>query len=445
VGVAAPLVLDAQEAGTIAFRASFGGAVSPGQLASTGKADFVGRVASVDRAVAALERLGHVQIDTISVVERAHHHILWSRDREYRSSVLPTLEAEPRRAFEYWAHAAAYLPLSDYRYCLPRMRRIAAQGHEWFPSDRRVVDWVRDRIRAEGPLRSQDFAGDGPRGPWWDWKPAKAALEYLFQSGELMVAARPGFQKLYDLAERVLPADTDTSFPSEDEMGDWYVRQAASALGVFTLRDIAYQRKDTTAGIARALDKACEEGRLQPCVVRESSAVAAGPAGNTGKAGGGGNVGKGGSFGKAGAGGQFVRSWCDSGLLSRYAGCGAPESGDGDSGGGEDRPVRILSPFDNLIINRKRASRLFGLDYTLECYVPAAKRRFGYFGLPVFYQGRPVGLLDCKADRKNNVLIINRAVFGWGADPAESPAGFAEAFAVELASFTVFNGCIVSR
>jgi uncharacterized protein len=153
-----------------------------------------------------------VQIDTISVVERAHHHVLWSRDRDYRPTVLPALEAEPRQAFEYWAHAAAYLPMSDYRYCLPRMRRIAADGHEWFASDRRMEDWVRDRIRAEGPLRSQDFESDGARGPWWDWKPAKAALEYLFQSGELMVAARPGFQKLYDLAERVLPPGTDTSF-----------------------------------------------------------------------------------------------------------------------------------------------------------------------------------------------------------------------------------------
>lgn len=360
-----------------------------------------------------------MQIDTISVVERAHHHILWSRDRDYRPPVLPVLEGEPRQAFEYWAHAAAYLPLSDYRYCLPRMKRIAAEGHEWFSSDRRIEGWVRDRIRAEGPLRSQDFESEGARGPWWDWKPAKAALEYLFQSGELMVASRPGFQKLYDLAQRILPPGIDTSFPSEDEMGDWYVRRAASALGVFALRDIAYQRRDGTAGIAGALERACEVGTLMLCSV------------------------------------QGVKSWCDSGLLSWYAGPGASERladgpGQGEASGGstgdlDDRRVRILSPFDNLIIDRKRASRIFGLEYTLECYVPAAKRRFGYFALPVFFQGRPVGLLDCKADRKKAVLMVNRAGFDWGSDPGGGPDGFPEGFADELAAFAAFNACTVAR
>jgi uncharacterized protein YcaQ len=380
--VTEPLVLSASEAQAIAFRASFGGN---------------GRPDPVSRAAAALDRLGYVQIDTISVVERAHHHILWNRDREYRPAVLPGLEEAPRRIFEYWAHAAAYLPLSDYRYCLPRMRRIATDGHEWFASDRRMEDWVRDRIRAEGPLRSQDFESDGARGPWWDWKPAKAALEYLFQCGELMVAARPGFQKLYDLTERILPSGTDTTFPSEEEMGDWYVRRAASSLGVFSLRDIAYQRKDGTAGIAGALDRACEADFLKPCTV------------------------------------QSGKSWCDSGLLAGCTGCG------------DDRQVRIVSPFDNLIIDRKRANRIFGLEYTLECYVPAAKRKFGYFALPVFYQGRPVGLLDCKADRKNAVLRVNRAGFVWGAEPAEGPDGFNMAFAVELKAFAEFNGCTLNQ
>lgn len=409
--------------------------VSTGLSASTGQSD------SMCWAMETLERLGYVQIDTISVVERAHHHILWSRDRNYRSSVLPALEAAPRQAFEYWAHAAAYLPLSDYRYCLPRMRRIAAQGHEWFPSDHQVVDWVRDRIRAEGPLRSQDFESEGARGPWWDWKPAKAALEFLFQSGELMVAARPGFQKLYDLAERVLPAGTDASFPYEDEMADWYVRRAASALGVYTLRDIAYQRKDATAGISGALERACEAGKLQPCVVQ---GLLAGSGGTTGSVTGG---------DKTAGGGKTAQSWCDSGLLSRYAGIGASgfggsghdESGGCNSGDDDGRRVRILSPFDNLVIDRKRACRIFGLKYTVECYVPAAKRKFGYFALPVFYHGRPVGLIDCKADRNNAVLLVNRAGFDWGSDPAGGPDGFAEAFADELAAFAAFNGCKVSR
>jgi hypothetical protein len=407
-----------------------------------------------------------VQIDTISVVERAHHHVLWSRDRDYRPSVLPTLEVEPRQAFEYWAHAAAYLPLSDFRYCLPRMRRIAAEGHEWFPSDHRVVEWVRDRVRAEGPLRSQDFQSEGARGPWWDWKPAKAALEYLFQSGELMVVTRPGFQKLYDLAERVLPPETDTSFPSDEEIGDWYVRRAAASLGVFTLRDIAYQRKDATAGIEAALERACEAGKLVPCIVREfidgenDLSVGTGRTSRTGRidktvrSDRSARGGPGGKSGKNGRGPGTI-SWCASGMLSGSVGGGSSGSVTGNSGLGrsvlsgsrdeDDRPVRILSPFDNLIIDRKRASRIFGLEYTLECYVPAAKRKFGYFALPVFYQGRPVGLIDCKADRKNKVLRMNRTGFDWGTDPAGGPDGFTPAFRTELESFAAFNGCTVSE
>ena len=427
-----PLVLSTSEAQAFAFRASFGDVASAKPADSTGqallprRADASALSAAINRAAAALDCLGYVQIDTISVVERAHHHVLWSRDRDYRPSMLPALEEEPRRAFEYWAHAAAYLPMSDYRYCLPRMRRIAADGHEWFPSDQRIEDWVRDRIRAEGPLRSQDFESEGARGPWWDWKPAKAALEYLFQSGELMVAARPGFQKLYDLAERVLPSDTDTTFPSEEEMGDWYVRRAASALGVFALRDIAYQRKDGTAGIAAALARAGEAGSLQSCVVQATAEDKGAIVATTARIAGGGKT--------------VVKSWCSSGLLSLYADSRQVAAGDYDA-----RPVRILSPFDNLIIDRKRASRIFGLEYTIECYVPAAKRRFGYFALPVFYRGMPVGLIDCKADRKNGLLLVKRAGFDWGLEPMRGPDGFAEAFSTELGSFADFNSCSVSR
>jgi hypothetical protein len=183
------------------------------------------------------------------------------------------------------------------------------------------------------------------------------------------------------------------------------VRRAASALGVFTLRDIAYQRKDATSGIAGALERACEAGRLQPCSVRKGAEV-------------------------------MVRQWIGCPCVGPRVGSRGIRSHWLRLPGFDDgRRVRILSPFDNLVINRKRASRIFGLEYTLECYVPAAKRKFGYFALPVFHQGQPVGLLDCKADRKNKCLMVNRAEFDWGADPAGGPYGFSEAFAAELTAF----------
>ncbi|TFG83344.1 MAG: winged helix-turn-helix domain-containing protein, partial [Spirochaetales bacterium] len=330
----------------------------------------------------------------------------------------------PRAAFEYWAHAAAYLPLDDYRYCLPRMRRIAAQGHEWFPHDQAMVNLVRERIKSEGPLRSQDFQSEGNRGPWWDWKPAKAALEFLFQSGELMVTARPGFQKLYDLRERVLPEDTDTRYPDDDEMADWYVWRAALAMGAFSERDIAYLRKDGATGIKRALERAVEAGRLIKVQVD----------------------------------GEPNRShWIDPVTLEsakrwsalRYRASGQPFLGEAP------RPVRILSPFDNLIIDRKRSQRVLELDYTIECYVPAAKRRFGYFALPVFLHERPVGLVDCKARRKEGVMSVLRSSFRFSPDGEDytmrqleraerdgaAPEGFAMAVSSELSAFTEFNGC----
>ncbi|MBU0926812.1 MAG: winged helix DNA-binding domain-containing protein [Spirochaetes bacterium] len=382
------LSLSREEAIGIAYRARF---PSPGPGGE-----------AADTAYGTLERLGYVQIDTISVVERAHHHVLWSGDGRYRPPCLPALEAEPRRAFEYWAHAAAYLPIGDYRYCLPRMKRVAETGHDWFPTEPRVVQGVLERIRSEGPLRSADFAGgDGPRGPWWDWKPAKAALEFLFMSGTLLVASRPGFQKLYDLAERVLPPGIDARFPSDEEMGDWYVDRASRAYGIFAEADVAYLRKDGLAGIGAALERAVDSGRL----------VRVGVEGDEKRA-----------------------QWAAPAALEAAAPGEAPGGGLGPDG----RPVRILSPFDNYVIDRKRARRLIGLDYTLECYVPAAKRKFGYFALPVIWKGKPAGLLDCSADRKTRTLVVKRSSAAAGPDERDE---FDSGLAAELASFASFNGC----
>lgn len=380
----AALELSRAEAAAMAYRARFG-------------APNGGSSSPLARAAAMLDRVGHVQIDTISVVERAHHHAFWAADRDYVPGLLPALEAEPRRAFEYWAHAAAYLPLSDYRFCLPRMRRIAETGHEWFPTERSVVDGVLERIRAEGPLRASDFqGGEGPRGPWWDWKPAKAALEYLFMSGRLLVRARPGFQKLYDLADRVLPDGLDTRYPSDEELGDWYVDRAARAYGVFWASDVAYLRKDGRETVAGALARAAESARLRPARVE----------------------------------GEKRPAWVSAEALES---AGAVH--------GEDRPVRVLSPFDPYLIDRKRARRLLGLEYTLECYVEEAKREFGYFALPLLYRGLPAGRLDCVAQRKERRLLVKRAELLPPSEPPGAREAFRAALHEELAAFATFNGC----
>jgi uncharacterized protein YcaQ len=245
-------------------------------------------------------------------------------------------------------------------------------------------------------------------------------------SGALMVASRPGFQKLYDLTERVLPPDADISFPTDEEMGDWYVRRAASAYGAFSETDVAYMRKDGKAGLRAAIDRAAEAGTIAEVRLE---------------------------------GDDDRRLWADADRLAGAlsGGSGTASSAPGDAT--DRRPLRILSPFDNYIIDRKRTLRVLGLRYTLECYVPQAKRQFGYFALPVIWKGLPAGLLDCAADRKAKVLVIKRAEFRFPLREEEgsaafglsesrraeasglTPAGFADALEDELSAFASFNRC----
>jgi uncharacterized protein len=351
----------------------------------------------LEGSLEALRRLGSVQIDTISVVERAHHHILWTRNPEYRLDHILKLEAEPRRAIEYWSHAAAYLPIEEYRFCLPRMARIRDQGHEWFRADPEAITRVRERIREDGPARAQDLGGatKGATG-WWDWKPEKRALEYLFHAGELVSITRRGFQKVYDLAERVLPRALDRRMPSAEEMASHYVASAVSSLGVFAEADIAYLRKDGVAGISAELATRVAEGRLVELEVAGRRHFAA-PA-----------------------------------LLEApHRGSGIPR-------------LLVLSPFDPLIIDRKRTARLFRREYQLECYLPSSKRKFGYFALPLLLMGANgdaslVGLLDAKAERGRGTLVARRMVL----DPPSverSRVAFASAAAEALRDFARFNG-----
>jgi uncharacterized protein YcaQ len=364
-------------------------------------------------AAQAIDRLGAIQIDTISVVERAHHHTLWSRVPGYGLDAIGLLEAAPRRAFEYWSHAAAYLPIDEYRFCLPRMARIKKEGHDWFRADAKAVAYVRDRVRAEGPLRAQDFAEPlkGKRG-WWDWKPAKVALEYLFHAGELFCLRREGFQKVYDLTERALPASIDLRFPSAGEQAARHVDRAISSLGLFAPREIAYMRKDGVSGVEGEVAARLASGTLLELRVE----------------------------GLAEASASYPAFLASPAALEPMA-----------LEGRRKARAFILSPFDPLIIDRKRARRLFGLDYQLECYLPEVKRAFGYFALPILYVDGAggsgfVGLVDAKADRAAQVLEARRlALFppdslSWAGSRRPSSATLAAAIAAELRRFAAFNG-----
>ncbi|HTH13208.1 MAG TPA: crosslink repair DNA glycosylase YcaQ family protein [Spirochaetia bacterium] len=340
-------------------------------------------------AVGALvDRIGFVQIDTISVVERAHHHVLAARLPQYQT---PWLSQAP--VFEYWAHAAAYLPWRDFRHTLPRKERVLAHGHDWFRVEPQDVDHVLQRIRTEGPLMARDFEAPKRTAGWWDWKPAKRALEFLFMSGQLMVLPRQGFQKVFDLTERVLPPGTDTRMPSPREHAQWYVDRALDAWALVARDEVGYLRREHVGEIATVLKEQEESGALVRVFLEGDPKVA-----------------------------YWVRSADLAGV---------------DALPGPGRDVKILSPFDPLLIHRKRLKRIFGFDFSIECYVPAPKRTFGYFALPLLKGDTFVGLLDAKADRDAGRLVVKNLRYD---GPAKGRGAFDAALTPALERFAKFNG-----
>ena len=197
-----------------------------------------------DGVAQAIGHLGYVQIDTISVIERAHHHTLWTRMPGYKPEHLHKALAIDRTIFEYWGHAASILPMGDYRFYLPMMRSFYDPKNSWFrewgEKYGSYIGPVLKRIREEGPKAARDFENPAGRkkGPWWDWKPAKAALEMLFWRGELMIRERRGFERIYDLTERVLPDGIDTRMPEPGELGRFIVKRALTALGAANEKEI---------------------------------------------------------------------------------------------------------------------------------------------------------------------------------------------------------------
>ncbi len=353
----------------------------------------------------AIEHLGYIQIDTISVVERAHHHVLWSRVPGYQVSDLDKL-VKKRRIFEYWAHAAAYLPMKDFRYTLPRKNAIKGGEVHWYRSlDKKLMGNTLDRIRDEGPLRARDFEHTRKSNAqgWWDWKPAKRALEQLFMQGDLMAVERIGFQKVYDLTERVLPDDVNTKEPTLDEYARFLVDSYLRANGFATLKAISYLRRsaELRKAITRVVAQDLEEGKL----------IDLGSLGRSGE--------------KSSGPSRTERFFIQETLASAK-----PIS--------KPRPVlKLLSPFDNLLIQRDRALNVHEFDYQIECYVPAAKRTYGYFCLPLLYGDRLVGRVDCKAHRKHSQLeIINLVV-----DASLGLEQVLPVFRQGLKAFADFNAC----
>ncbi|MCU0435465.1 MAG: winged helix DNA-binding domain-containing protein [Bacteroidia bacterium] len=340
-------------------------------------------------ALSALEHLGYIQLDTLAVVVRAHHHTLYTRTVNYHEEHLAQLVAG-KQAFEYWSHAASYLPMRDYRFSLVRKELFRNGQHHWFVSNKKLLKYVLDRISAEGPLQARHFETDRKRGSWFDWKPAKIALEQLFMDGTLMISARQGFQKVYDLTERVLPEHINTTLPTEREYAAYLIELALRANGFATAAQMAYLRRNAASAVKEELHAQTTEGVLMPFHIHGSKDVYYAPAK----------------------------------LFSRKV---KPTS-----------HIHLLSPFDNLVIQRSRTKLIFGYDYQVECYVPEPKRKFGYFCLPVLWNGNFIGRLDPKADKQSGVFSVRSLHIEF---PPSNTEAFAHDLKEKLAAFAAFNGC----
>ncbi|MDB9814607.1 winged helix DNA-binding domain-containing protein [bacterium] len=315
----------------------------------------------------AISHLGYVQLDTISVVERAHHHVLHSRVPKFKPAMTNELLLNGD-IFEYWSHAAAFLPMDDFRFSLPYKHALKSGQTHWYKNpDKKIIRELLARIRSDGPLRSRDLetATKKTSAGWWDWKPAKKALEQMYMQGDLMVCKREGFQKSYDLTERVLPSQVNTKMPSIEEFAEHLVDQQLRCHGLLSLKGITYQRRNAELrnSVKELVNDRLAQGMLEQIQLSSGEV--------------------------------FI---LESGALDRPL----PRL---------SNRMLILSPFDNTVIQRDRLRVLFEYDYQIECYVPEAKRQYGYFSLPLLYRGEFIGRMDCKAHRKVSHLEIKSLYF----------------------------------
>ena len=333
---------------------------------------FIGAHARHGGVPALLRRLGGVQLDTISVLARSHELVAYARLGAIgRAKVeMAYWHARQPSAFEYWSHAACVLPIEEWPYYEFRRRAFRERGRRWHQSHPQVCAQVLARIRAEGPLTATELGGAKNGGPWWDWSDTKIAVEWLLDTGEVICARRVGWRRVYDLPERVLPADLMDARLTDEECLIRLATVAGRALGVVTQADLSdYQRlKYGGAGIR-------QDGRQ---LTAAASAAAAGlvpveiEASDRGRA---------------------ARAWLD------------PQLPDLATRRGRHRTT-LLSPFDSLIWDRKRTMRIFGFEHSLEAYVPPAKRVHGYFTMPLLAGGRLVGRVD--PARSGSTLIARK-------------------------------------
>jgi uncharacterized protein YcaQ len=315
---------------------------------------------------AAVEHLGYVQIDTINVIERSHHHILWNRIPAYRRDDLRQAQSIDKSVFEYWTHALSYVPTKDLRFFIPAMKRHKREGHKWLssvkPADLRKVLRL---IRRDGALTIRDIDDDvlvDKEHLWASRKPSKRALQLAFYTGVLTISERNGMLKTYELMARHFGWDKPPKPASATEATAYLLDRALRAQGLVSLDSICHLDAPSKPAVRRLIETRVRRNELVPVALE---------------------------------GADKQEHWAQPETLEA-AGEGAPEL------------VHILSPFDPLIIQRKRTHLFFDYEHRFEAYVPKGKRVFGYFALPVLIGEAIVAALDLKTDRQSRKLLVQQ-------------------------------------
>jgi uncharacterized protein YcaQ len=314
----------------------------------------------------AVEHLGYVQIDTINVIERSHHHILYTRIPDYRREDLHLAQSVDKTVFEYWTHALSYVPTRDIRFYLGVMKRGEAKPNRWFPTvtDKNIRKVIR-LIRKDGPITIRDIDDDvlvEKEHLWASRKPSKRALQLLFYRGVLAITAREGMLKTYDLMERHFGWEKRPRPATENQFAEYVLDRALASQGTVSLDSACHLDAPRKPAVRKIIERRVRRKKLVPVAVE-------------------------------GAG--RAEHWAAPEALEATP---APE-----------KPlVHILSPFDPLVIQRKRLALFFGYDHKFEAYVPKEKRVFGYFSLPVLVGDEIVAVLDLKTDRAAGKLLVQQ-------------------------------------
>jgi len=314
----------------------------------------------------AVAHLGYVQIDTINVIERCHHHILFNRIPAYRRADLRQAQSVDKSVFEYWTHALSYVPARDFRFFLPAMKEHKREGHRWYasvtPADTRKVMRL---LRRDGALTIRDIEDDvltEKNHLWQSRKPSKRALQLAFYTGAVTISERNGMLKTYQLMERHFGWDRPPKPASASEATAYLLDRGLRAQGVVSLDSICHLDAPSKTVVRRLIEARVRRKELVPVAVE-------------------------------GAGKQ--EHW-------------APPEALESTGEAASELVHILSPFDPLIIQRKRTELFFGYGHRFEAYVPKPKRLFGYFALPVLVGDEIVAAIDLKTDRQNRKLLMQK-------------------------------------